>query len=376
MLFFKNILSRFAGVFVILLVGCADLMKKEIDVNVADYPPYLAVTAILDSDGGCFSLTMSEGRSNARYKNWKPVSETISCNGIVRLYMDDDPAPVASIDGRFDLLAKSGSVYDTIIAGIPAKVGSTYRLEASLDGYPVITSTAVMPSAPVYTAVIDTSVKVRKENVFDLHPFGNYSGYSRYFYPIDFSLDDHPETSDYYAIHISESLKSTTGTNENTQVYDPRVGTNNIPLLQDNPDIEAKGIFSSMDGESHDLYLFGLMLISDISFTSSPARLQIYTSVREDYGEMTDRVPDDDLQKYGPEEIRDYRIEMVVKHITSESFQHYRSMALQNEGNGIFTEPVSIKSNIENGAGCFSLCNTSRVKLLDYVRYYYSGTYY
>ena len=63
--------------------------------------------------------------------------------------------------------------------------------------------------------------------------------------------------------------------------------------------------------------------------------------------------------------------DLEVSHISQEAFMHYRGMKLQKAGNAIFSEPVFIPSNIENGWGCFSLCNTKRIKLLEYGQYYF-----
>jgi hypothetical protein len=52
------------------------------------------------------------------------------------------------------------------------------------------------------------------------------------------------------------------------------------------------------------------------------------------------------------------RTEIAISHVSPEAYLYYRSMALQYQGVGFFTEPVSIASNFENAYGCFSVTNT------------------
>jgi hypothetical protein len=67
-------------------------------------------------------------------------------------------------------------------------------------------------------------------------------------------------------------------------------------------------------------------------------------------------------------------LDILVSHLSTATFEHYRSLVLQSNGVGFFSEPVSIAGNIENGYGCFTAINTERTTVAKHE--FCSGMYY
>ena len=383
---------------VTIISGCEDLMTKKLDIDVADYPPQLAVTAILDTDSGCFSISMFAGYSMNYYKEWRPEAENVSGNGNIHLYMDDDSDPVLSFSGLFRLSGTKQQYYfdgkdtiyhdwysyfngyDNTFFDIPVKAGSIYRLEVEIDGFPKVTSTAVMPDDPIIgDVVVDTSTVVTKNNptaIWSLNSGWWWVG-SNHFWPINLRLTDNSSLPDYYSFSIY---------NISTQTYDgvyyrnenqTGIGTTNKTLIQDNPDVEAEGMLIELGGTPRDIYVFEKMLISDASFANTSTYFPLYMIPIDLYNYTHyKKRPDYNPDIHGPENKSTEIIYLEVKHLSKETFMHYRSLAQQWAGGGILSEPVFIKSNIENGWGCFSLSNTKRIKLLECDYYRYPEWYY
>ncbi len=359
----------FPGICLLILmaVGCEDMMTKKIEIDSADFPTKLAVSAILDTDSGRFTMVLYEGRSLISYD---PVLQSIIRNGTVNLYQDD--RLVWALTGVFDLSSyKSGSegVYSYInVKDIPVKAGSAYKLEIDMDGYEKAYSTVVMPADPI---VDDTSMDI--DNPVEKNKVNYVAGYGSYgpYCPVKCTLTDNSSEQDYYALQVNCIKQSN---NPNYSVYGHEVGSgvgvSNITLIQDNPDYEARGSILG-DGETYDLYMFGTLLISDITFRGRSTTLDLFTTLQDEWNTFPERPSDYNPAVYGPEVIFDNQVTLTVKHITAETFKHYRSLVLQDEGLGFFSEPVQITSNVKNGYGCFSLQNSRRIVLKEYKLYYY-----
>jgi hypothetical protein len=352
------------------------MMTRKIDIDSADFPPRLAVSATLDTDSGRLAMTLHEGRSLISHNRSQSVQSLIR-NGVVNLFRDEQL--VWTLTGAFDLSPYKDSGYGNEeaysyinVKDIPVNAGSIYRLEIDMDGYEKVYSTVVMPADPIVDdASIDIDNPVEKNKV---NYVSGYYGSDGPYCPIKCTLKDNTDAQDYYALQVNQLIQSD---NPDYLTYAGEtgsdVGVSNLTLIQDNPDYEARGSALG-DGESYDLYLFNTLLLSDITFRDGNTTLDLFTCLRNERNERNvfpERPADYDPAIYGPEVIFDNRVTLVVKHITAETFKHYRSLLLQEEGLGFFSEPVQINSNVVNGYGCFSLKNTRRVVLKNYKRYYY-----
>lgn len=338
---------------VFLYFGCESMMQ-EIDVEPANLPPMLAITATLDTgNGGTLMLCFTEGRSIGSYRNGRPENETIVRNGEITLYEDD--RIIFSIEnGVFDLsLRGTQSGYSEEIQQIgPLKAGSTYRLELDIEGYPAAKASVVMPEAPAIESLAwDTDHPVFKKHLYEVPSieFGSGSidpgGDGQAFIPMTVRLADNSAGRNYYLI---KTYRTYTG--DGYHGYDAvsvGVGSNHA-LIQDNPDMEANSLF--LDNEP-DVFLFRHLLISDMSFSNTTGTLDLLLS-KDLFYDNKDLTPCDNSQQIH------HRTEIVISHISPAAYLYYRSMALQYQGVGFFTEPVSIASNFENAYGCFSVTNT------------------
>jgi hypothetical protein len=142
--------------------------------------------------------------------------------------------------------------------------------------------------------------------------------------------------------------------------------------IQDNPEIEiyANQVFGTEFElpEPIDLYGFPLLLMSDIGLPRDNASLTLYK-----FAERSD-VYDENSPWYHPDMeveimkfVQHLTVTMRVRHISEATFKYYRSLLLQSDGVDLFTEPVTIQSNIQNGYGSFGVFNATDIQLLDYV---------
>ncbi len=400
--FFSSLVLLAGFTYILFFSACEDVFTKEIQVDVAGSPPKLAVTAVLDTDS--LIVSIAEGRSLVAYADWRTLNEPIVSNGIIELY--EDGRQILSASNRFDISMREDSTngYRATFKGFPkTKVGSVYRLRVALDGYEAVESTAVMPEAPMVGSVeIDTAHIDRKTSRYALTSLsgGGWSKKLYDYYPISLQLTDSPDEQDYYSFQQFVTIKviGVEGVADEqkddfirsfTANASPRTFTGNINLIRDNPDFEAE--MSLFENEQYDLYGIDMMLLTDATFAGKTTDMMLYTSLEElnnpnsvhftstgvAYGggivvtvEKQKR-PDYNPETDGPEIQCTQRIEFVVKHVTSETFRYYRSLALLQKGIDFFTEPMNANSNLENGYGCFSVSSSIRVHLLDDKKFYY-----
>lgn len=355
----------------ILNVGCEG-MKTELDVDSIAFPPKLCITAILDGASGTFSIVISEGRALADYKKPRPPQQEIKRNGEIRLY--EDHRLILSEAGVFDLAKfsyngygpeKNGHHFDA--GGIVTHPGSTYRLEVEVDGYKMVTSTSEMPALPVVSATMNTSVTVKKETVKEYNLL-NWSsdGYSSnaYYWPVSLQWGERNAGRNYYALEMIHDATLIEGEPVNGNIYfkqDCGIFVSDLSKLQDNPEIEIsenQDINLDVSSRNYDLYRFPILLMSDLSFTNENASLTLYKT-------QSFFLPQNNPPGY-EKEVYQHKVTLRVQHITEATFKYYRSLALQNNGMGFFTEPVNIISNIENGYGGFMVFSAADIQLLEY----------
>lgn len=351
-------------------LGCEG-MKKKIDIDLVDFPPKISVSASLDAGMGTFSMRLYEGRSLVSFD--RNSSEQIVRNGAVELYQNG--GLIWSLSGAFDLSRNkmdfediNGVYKEVIVTGLQVKAGSVYRLEIDIDGYQKVIAAGMMPDhVQVDDAAIDIDNLVKKNNI------GRITGRrpEGYLYSATCTISDNSPEQNYYAIQIFRRQTSNDPDKSAIEV-ETGVGIFNPAILQDNPNMETR--FSLLDEiNNFDLYWFNTLLLSDLTFSGKSVALDLFTSTADtlDLAMRRQRPPDYQPALHGPEIIIENKWEMSVAHISTEMFMHYRSLVLQGNGMGFFSEPIMIVSNVENGFGCFSLRNTRRIVLKEYQSYYY-----
>ena len=347
--------------------------ETELEIDLASFPPKLCVTAILDGEIGNFSITLSEGRALADFKTPQPYSRTIIRNGKISLYENDNLILIE--EGVFDMSYtdyNDNMGYKFFAEGITTNPGSTYKLEVEVEGYNKVFSTSVMPLPPVVSATIDTT-KVEKKEVVNLYYWGYWDidWGDDHFWPVKLYWDELETGRNYYALEMFKErtvISGDPGEWGTEDVLKSGIYSDDITKLQDNPEIERAGgdldIINSLS-DIGGLYLFDILLMSDISLTPENNSLSLYKSREkqtEDYW-----YPEDSYEKI---EINN-KITLRVRHITNETFKYYRSLRMQDSGVGFFTEPVNIVSNIENGYGCFTVFSATNIELVEYNTFMY-----
>jgi len=367
------------AVIIIFLVSC-DGFEKDLDGDFARFPPKLAVTAILDRNGesgeSAFSITICEGRSLADYREGIAINRQIKAPGSITLLEDD--VEIFTESGEFDMSIEGynswgdqerqyGYKYDR--SGFVTHAGRTYRLVVEVEGYAMVTSASTMPDLPAITASADTNALVSKGCVADIYSLNPSSGSSwgcRYsdntdYCTVTLSLDARSSVNNYYAVEMSRTQ----------QDWMDGVYVADLNHFHDNPDVEAfngmNGMFDEIGGGSGsnsnsipDMYRFFLLLMNDNNFSREHSSLNVYSPFQPSGNPNMNLTPGQVFV------ISRYVLNMRIRHITTATFNYYRSLAMQNTGMGFFSEPVNIAGNIENGYGVFSVYNSKEVSLLDY----------
>jgi hypothetical protein len=346
--------ATFISILVLLLFSC-DNMIQYIDVEPANFSPRLAVSATINTDDGVFSICFAEARSLGSYKDWRAEEQTIIRKGSISLYEDEQLVFRQESEGEgFDMsLGSSRSGYATGVRGLHFTAGTAYRLALEIDGYPTASATVTMPDAPIIEHIsVDTLQLVTKKNPYWVEQLGS-GGYGvMMMCPLTVRLTDNSTERDYYMV---QRIDRTDGYSDGRPMggdAENAIGITNTALIQDNPDMEAAQIF--LGGDETDVYLFKRMLLSDMSFANATGTLDLWIS-------------NTFYHKY-PCDYPDRRVfsDILVSHLSTATFAHYRSLVLQSAGVGFFSEPVSIAGNIENGYGCFAAINTVRTTVARY----------
>jgi hypothetical protein len=350
-------------------------MYKTIEIEEADFQSKLAISAILDTDSGHFYLALCEGRSLSSYKDWGNEEDRSWKNGVVELFEDNRETPILRLEQAFQI-TRGGSRYaywseiefGVHIKDIPTKTGSKYRLEVNIEDYEKVTATTIMPPNPdVKIIELDTINTIIKRNMVNINSLvGNSGGwYSNAFHTVKVNIEDHSDNRRYYAASFDLTSDSRYFYNSGL-----RINVDNMTLIQDNPDVEAQGILS--DGESYDMYTFDRMLFSNLTFANYSTNINLYidayTLTNQKY-----KIPEDiyDPEIHGKELLVSTTYYLILKSLTTEAFKLHRSMALQREGLGFFSEPAIMQSNVTNGFGFFTACNTQRIELAKNYTYEY-----
>ena len=365
------------SIFNFLLLFATCVKVKHIDIEGADFPPKLSVTAFLDSENGVFDLTIMEGHSLAFYGQGFSLSREIICNGEIRLY--ENGALVYSVSEPFDLSVEEYHTkqngYHHIINGIDTHPGSEYRIEVDVEGYPMAVSTSVMPSALVVSASLDTSIQLNMKDIteinsvnYGLRDFGNSNSWtSGKFWAFSAHVSDpNPNVPNFYVFDLFYRYENT---HHESGYYNWGIGVPDLMILKD---VDMDPTFAMSGTSSHsDLYLFSMLLLGDITFSLENVARTFYASVAQikNNQSVDDSFLDDhpDYEKITTH----HTLFLRIKHITPATYRYYRSLRQQESQILIIGEPVNIVSNIENGFGSFAVYNTTSIPLLEWETFEY-----
>ena len=378
-------------IWIFLLISCDFEMKTELDLHTISSPPKLAVSATLDGGSGIFRILLAEGNALADYAEPQSRDKEIIRNGEIRLFEDNililsEPGPfdmsyisdhhIQNDDGRYDVVhSKIGCRFEK--TEIFTRVGSIYRLEVEVDGYETVTSSMVMPAAPVVSASMDTTILEHMTLIYNRGGY-YYNGYDirndlkdnalTYPFQMDFwsisvhLVDPDPNERNYFALEFQDNQHFS---QHNEKFIASIISVADISILQDNPTIEVK------EGRPHaDFYSFtGPLLISDITFSGKNTSLKFYLGIEPEF------FPENWENMEFVKNITHHTLTFYVKSIPPETFKYFRKQLLQQAGVGFYTEPVVIESNIINGYGYFSVFNSVSFQFLEYETEQYAWRY-
>jgi hypothetical protein len=374
----------------VLFTSCYE-MKTEWDISADAFPPKLCITAILDGANGTFSILISEGRALADYKKpFQPATEN-KRNGEVRLYEDD--RLILTEAGIFDLAHINDDVdyaygdyggwkigHSIVVSDIDTHPGSTYRLIVEVEGYKSVSSVSTMPLMPDVSVSIDTTAVITKEATIKRYTSlaGWFSGIDEgifSFWPVTLSWGDRPAGRNYYVL---EMYVDVTAIEDNefyglTQRDNCNVIVEDRAKLLDNPEVsilENQGIDLELTTQSHNMFQFPILLMSDAGFTDNNASLTLYKMLEmviEQQPYFPPYFPPNNEQRTLSHCVLNLR----VRQITEATYKYYHSLTLQlSIGIDYFVEPVNIVGNIENGYGGFTVFSSADFQLVTYDAYY------
>lgn len=315
--------------FAFIMFSCEDFVKKDIDIKGVDTYPKLYVIASVDSANQSFDCFIGitkpivfDGRLPDRL-------------GHFRLQLFEDGEKIIDID----TFSWNKDIYLSRFLNLGL---STYRLEISSDDFDDVYAEVISPELPVIGKVHVDEGTVIYRNPEHIHVYDYATYYSSEFYPLTVEFTDKWADRDYFSFALTYNTSEQRGSQT--------IGTTDYIMVSDNPHVEAWGFDTEIN-----TYMFSDMMISDLSFANSHTELQFITPVFQEnsYGFMSL-----EYWLYYGFNINDlypviFSLDLTVSHLTKEMFNFYRTLIIQEEYSSIQGEPIEIKSNIENGYGCF-----------------------
>jgi hypothetical protein len=328
----------------------------------------LSVTAILNGGTGVFDIRLLENTSIA--EKYEHNTNNIR-NGEIRLYEDGEL--IFSLPGPFDMSRKitfpgngwnrGKNGYYYAISGMDTRAGSAYRLEVDVEGYPLAVAASVMPTAPVVSVSMDTSVQVIKKNVVEIGAAGywlNNGWYGKYpekYWPFSVSVDG-PCADDCFALDI---LNYRRNDSMNQGAFWGIGGSDATILLE-------LGVDNQMLGSKQaDLYLFPMLMTNN--FMGATRNFFAAATEIPDQQEFDDSylVDHPDMEKITTQ----HSLNLRVRSISPAIYRYYRSLSLQLTDNMFTEQPTVVVGNIENGYGSFAVYNSAYITLLEWETYEY-----
>jgi hypothetical protein len=295
-------------------------------------------------------------------------------NGEIRLYEDGEL--IFSQPGPFDMsrnITETGNGwkwgkngYHYVTGGIDTRAGSEYRLEVDVEGYPLAVAVSVMPTAPVVSASMDTSVLVIKKNVVQIGAAGYwfnqlgtnwYENYPYKYWLFSVSVDV-PGADNCFALDI---LNYRRNDSMNQGTFWGIGGSDASILMELGMDSELLG------SKQADLYLFPMLMTNN--FKGATRNFFAAATEIPNHQEYDDLylVDHPDIEKITTQ----YSLTLRVRSIPPAIYRYYRSLSLQLADNMFTEQPTAVVGNIENGYGSFAVYNTASIPLLEWETYEY-----
>jgi len=292
----KNIL--FVTLIIVLFTSCEDFFSTTLKVDPPPHKDQIVTSAFFSNTDTTLKALVN--RSTAILENDNFDTRNLE-NSNVRLFSGDQlltTIPYVENTSRFNHFEDG--------ANVVFEAGQTYTLKVDHPDYEEATATVVVP---------DEVVPFR----MDLEEDAGVDEYGDRNDRVTVEFNDPPDVENFYEMALFSVRDFGNG--------DFSVESHYINTL----DLNLRESF------------FDASTLSDESFNGQTYKLQLDINRYENEGE--------DVQTF-----------LIWRSITKDYYQFSRSVILQNEAEdfGPFSEPVTIKSNFENGLGLFSI-NFERV---------------
>lgn len=346
-----------------LFISCD--LKKDIDIDISNEPPKLAVTATLNGVDSTFFISVSKSTPVIGSKPMFDQAQEPVKNLMIRLYEND--VKICEIDHATYLSLLDNRPFESgiYIKGIKVTPGSMYKLDVSANNLATVTSKQkALPLPLVRSLAIDTVSLISRARfkpiILDNQShFGTL--YDVSFYPINVEMDAQASSDRYcYIAELVKEIPSTLPGQSTWRMNLPVYVVDQL-LVQSNPLYEAYRAY----GDEIEDYLFQQFVFSNQLFAGKLFNFRLDLNTDEMY----------DRQKQGS-----YPTPNAAKHklifslscISEETYRYYRAYILQTKSDiddFFFSEPVLLSTNIENGYGCFSVITGIKQTLWEYAGY-------
>ncbi|OAV43616.1 DUF4249 domain-containing protein [Lewinella sp. 4G2] len=310
-----KILSFFTfALLLITISSCGDdPFSTTVEIDFPEHEPLPVFT--LDVRAGDTSLYSRVALSRGLLEDPMPISDRPRVT-----FLRDGEVVVSS---EIELSSTDGDNFEYRLPTAIPGTKSTYRVEVDFPGYEQASAEQTMPTAPVVR-----DVQYERDGALDLEGFRVDE--------IEFTLEDDPNTEDYYGFRPVITYRDTFF--NNCRFTDP--GETMVEC-----DTVTQVFFSESFVQSPDPTLrngegFGLV-VSDAAFTGGTFRVRM-TADNFNSGTLT----------------------LLVYHLTEDAYRYALSQDAYFEADGNpFAEPVSVHNNVEGGYGYFILSNQIEVEL-------------
>ncbi|MGC3979106.1 MAG: DUF4249 domain-containing protein [Paludibacteraceae bacterium] len=296
----------YLAVKLLIFAGLFSSCEKVIEFNGERTKPLLVMNSILKADS---IVRVHISKSRFFLDNDNEMSDIN--NAAVKLWINDAEQETL----RF---VSEGDYYSSY----KTKLGDNIKITASANSFNDISSTAIIPEVPQVIS-IDT-----------VYTYENDGGYISQILNFDIKFTDKSNTDDYYLVYcIQRVYQDYIYEGKNYQEYDMYLFSDDIVFENEN-----NGNFAGED-------IFGSMTFN--AFTDDLINGKEYSLRMKSY-----------VQGYGADYQQKKLYALYFQKISKAWYLYLRTTSLVNSDFSMFSEPVQVYTNIQNGLGILGATNS------------------